>query len=397
MNAKPSLVQQVAFGGVWRSSGSARKAFAASPLSVFASSSHRRSERMALLAPVRPPCWPAPQPKQRMSYFPYRNVLPVKIPNGGWKVDLYPVEWDDEKRREEHFVAVLTMDSNVNKAINSKFVRDWRNTLDFMQANYPNYPLVFTSTGPTFSVGINFRQLMREEGEGQVNLLLSEVEELLKRVWTYPRPTVAAINGHAVADGLLLALACDSNVSVNDKQKRCLFGLTHIRVGLSLSPLLIELVRSRMPTNVATEWMLSDKVYTINEAHRVAVLNEILPVEPTDDDDSDDPFEHDIEDADFGPVQVPTRHEQWLRATFPNPKAPLIEKKLVERAVEIAGHLRLGSYDAYAQSKHLLLRPHLERAERVEKELSSGATPFGRVMPSFLRQQKRDDNNTKKS
>jgi enoyl-CoA hydratase len=60
--------------------------------------------------------------------------------------------------------------------------------------------------------------------------MLALLNQLFYRLYGLSVPTVAAINGHAIAGGLVLALACDWRVAIADG---ALFGLTEVSVGVA--------------------------------------------------------------------------------------------------------------------------------------------------------------------
>jgi enoyl-CoA hydratase len=60
------------------------------------------------------------------------------------------------------------------------------------------------------------------------------------RIFKYPRPTVAAINGHAIAGGLITALDCDFRVAARKPSK---FGLNEVPIGIPMPAAYVEIIR----------------------------------------------------------------------------------------------------------------------------------------------------------
>jgi enoyl-CoA hydratase len=70
-------------------------------------------------------------------------------------------------------------------------------------------------------------------------------------LFTFPRPKVAAINGHAYAGGLITALACDYRVAIDTAQ----FSLNEVPIGIPMPSIYIEIMRHAigpMPTSLLT-------------------------------------------------------------------------------------------------------------------------------------------------
>src|SRR5690349_10375897 len=68
--------------------------------------------------------------------------------------------------------------------------------------------LILTGTGSIFSAGVDLFRLTRD-GADYVGRFLPLLSRLVRTLFTFPRPVVAAVNGHAIAGGCVLVLACD--------------------------------------------------------------------------------------------------------------------------------------------------------------------------------------------
>jgi enoyl-CoA hydratase/carnithine racemase len=95
--------------------------------------------------------------------------------------------------------------------------------------------LVLTGEGDIFSAGLNVNEVLTESADS----VLDAFQATLLRVLECPLPTVAAVNGAAIAGGCLLACACDRRI-VADEAK---IGVTELRVGVAFPVLTVELMR----------------------------------------------------------------------------------------------------------------------------------------------------------
>ena len=68
--------------------------------------------------------------------------------------------------------------------------------------------LVITGSGSAFSAGVDLRRIL-DGGTPYTEQFLTALSRMFRAVFDHPRPTVAAVNGHAIAGGCVLALACD--------------------------------------------------------------------------------------------------------------------------------------------------------------------------------------------
>lgn len=100
-------------------------------------------------------------------------------------------------------------------------------------------PVVLTGTGTSFSAGVDLFRVVRE-GDSYVSRFLPALGDLLFELFTYPGPLVAAVNGHAVAGGALVAWCGDLRVMAEGKGR---IGVPELRVGVPFPAAAVEILR----------------------------------------------------------------------------------------------------------------------------------------------------------
>jgi enoyl-CoA hydratase/carnithine racemase len=100
---------------------------------------------------------------------------------------------------------------------------------------------------------------------------------LFEELWSLGKPTVARVQGYAIAGGFGLALACDLVVCSDDS----VFGTPEINVGLWPYMITVPLCRS-MPPKKALELMLTGRRVDAGEAERIGFVTRVVPVEGLD-------------------------------------------------------------------------------------------------------------------
>jgi enoyl-CoA hydratase len=98
--------------------------------------------------------------------------------------------------------------------------------------------LVVTGAGRVFSAGVDLNRVL-EGGADYTDRLVPAISEMLTAMFGYPGPTVAAINGAAIAGGCVLACACDRRLISPDAQ----IGATEVRVGVPFPAAALEVAR----------------------------------------------------------------------------------------------------------------------------------------------------------
>lgn len=98
-------------------------------------------------------------------------------------------------------------------------------------------PVVLTGTGKVFSAGVDLRRIV-DGGAEYVGEYLPALTETFLAVFDHPGPVVAAVNGHALAGGCVIAAACDVRF-----MSQGTIGLTELGVGVPFPTAAIEIMR----------------------------------------------------------------------------------------------------------------------------------------------------------
>lgn len=98
--------------------------------------------------------------------------------------------------------------------------------------------LVITGAGRAFSAGVDLKRVV-EGGADYTDRLVPALSDAFEAVYTYPGPTVAAVNGAAIAGGCVLACACDRRLITPDAQ----IGVTEVHVGVAFPVAALEVMR----------------------------------------------------------------------------------------------------------------------------------------------------------
>jgi enoyl-CoA hydratase len=132
--------------------------------------------------------------------------------------------------------------------------------------------VVLTGRDRFFSAGMDLKAapaLSRGEQRGTVD----GINRLFSGWYAFPRPVVAAVNGHAVAGGLILALCADRRIGADEGK----LGLTELRAGLPYPLAAISVVRAELSPSAARRLALGADLIDPAEALELGVLDELLP------------------------------------------------------------------------------------------------------------------------
>ena len=115
------------------------------------------------------------------------------------------MSWTIERRGR---VAVVTMNTNPVNAQNRAFFADLHEAFDRLERDHPDSPVVLTGTGTRFSAGLDLGEHFRlfAGDEAAVASWFQDYRATNMRLFTYPRPTVAAVNVKRLENGTWTAV-----------------------------------------------------------------------------------------------------------------------------------------------------------------------------------------------
>jgi enoyl-CoA hydratase len=176
---------------------------------------------------------------------------------------------------EQAGIATVAMRRPPANAIDIPFLEQLDDVLTTIEQRPDISAMVLTGSDKVFSAGLDLKR-MPDFSRAQQNRLIAVLNQALCRLYAMPMPVVAAMNGHAIAGGLVLALACDHRVAVDQD---ALFGLTEVRVGVPYPQAAITIVQTELAPAVARELVLVGKNHDPAEALALGMVDELRPAD----------------------------------------------------------------------------------------------------------------------
>ena len=168
-------------------------------------------------------------------------------------------------------VSIVTLNRPPVNAIDVPLLEELQRTFEQLAANGNASAVVFTGSGSCFSAGLDLQQLANSDPQRMRQLLLA-LNRTLLALFSFPRPLVGALNGHAIAGGMMLAMCCDYRIA---PRNACKLGLTEVRVGVTFPIAGLEVARQCL--NPPTLQHLAQIGRNINseEAYRRTIVDEL--------------------------------------------------------------------------------------------------------------------------
>ena len=172
----------------------------------------------------------------------------------------------------EDGIAQITMDDGKANAMNWGFFKEMGKRMDQAESDGAK-ALVITGRPGFFSGGLDLKLLPTLSASEMGDFLITFARTML-RVFSFPVPTIAAITGHAIAGGAMLAFACDRRFALDGPYR---IQMNETLIGIPLPSWMFLIARSAIPSRWRNEALLHARAYNPNEALERGILDAVAP------------------------------------------------------------------------------------------------------------------------
>jgi methylglutaconyl-CoA hydratase len=136
--------------------------------------------------------------------------------------------------------------------------------------------VVLTGAGKAFCAGLDLDELKNLLGKTQDENVedSSRMGRIFRRIYDFPLPTIAAVNGAAIAGGTGFATMCDFTLAVPEAK----FGYTEVRIGF-VPAIVSSMLVWQVGHKIARDLLLTGRLFDAAEAHRYGLVNEVVEPE----------------------------------------------------------------------------------------------------------------------
>ena len=167
-------------------------------------------------------------------------------------------------------IATVTIDRPKVNAINEHMVAELRDAFWDLAHKTDIKAVILTGEGSFFSFGFDIPEFMDCPKDEFQRFVLS-FSDLVQRIFVFPKPVIAALNGHAVAGGCILAIACDKRIMVSGKPK---IALNEIAIGATVFTSVTEILKFTVGQRKAQELLYTGRMCTAEEALDLGLVDE---------------------------------------------------------------------------------------------------------------------------
>ena len=160
-------------------------------------------------------------------------------------------------------------------AISIPMIAELQAALDEIEKTHTRV-VILTGTGKAFCAGIDldYLQAIGQQSAAENQDDSRRIAKMFRKVWSYSRPMIAAVNGHALAGGCGIATLCDFTLAVPEAK----FGYTEVKIGFLPAIVSVFLTR-QVGEKRARDLLLTGRLVEAAEAKELGLVNEIVPAE----------------------------------------------------------------------------------------------------------------------
>jgi methylglutaconyl-CoA hydratase len=170
-------------------------------------------------------------------------------------------------------IATITLSRPEKRnAISTEMMNDLMGALGEIETS-PVRVAILTGEGKAFSSGMDLAALKALATQSPAENLegARRFARLLRRIWSFPKPTIAAVNGAAIAGGCGIATLCDFTLAAPEAT----FGYPEVRIGFLPANVAVFLMR-QIAEKHARDLLLTGRIIDAAEAQRMGLVNQIV-------------------------------------------------------------------------------------------------------------------------
>ena len=176
----------------------------------------------------------------------------------------------------EDRVALITLNRPEKRnAVSFELVSELLAALDEIEKSSAQV-VIITGAGKAFCAGLDLEELKGLLGKTHEENVKdsARMAQLFRRIYDFPLPMIAAVNGAAIAGGTGIATMCDFTLAVPEAK----FGYTEVRIGF-VPAIVSSILVWQVGHKIARDLLMTGRIFDAAEAHRYGLVNEIVEPE----------------------------------------------------------------------------------------------------------------------
>ena len=172
--------------------------------------------------------------------------------------------------KKEENISVITLDDGKANVFSTKMSTDINECLD--EVSKEDGCIVLTGREGMFSAGFDLKTLQGGDMD-QIQEMTTTGFKLLSRIFSFPRPVIAACSGHGIALGTFLLCCCDYRIGIKGD---FMLGANEMRTNMVIPPPILELIKFRVTQSHKYRAVLGAEMYTFENAKEAGLIDEVV-------------------------------------------------------------------------------------------------------------------------
>ncbi|MFQ5787129.1 MAG: enoyl-CoA hydratase/isomerase family protein [Thermodesulfobacteriota bacterium] len=169
-------------------------------------------------------------------------------------------------------IAEIVIDRPKVNALNEIVVEELNQTFRTLSKDSDTRAIILSGNGSFFSFGFDVPELYSYPKEAFLKFVF-KFSDLLKNIFLFPKPVIAALNGHTIAGGACVALACDYRLMVQENAK---ISFNEITFGSTLFSTVVDILKFLVGAKNSSTIIYSGMMYTAEEAIKLGLIEQVV-------------------------------------------------------------------------------------------------------------------------
>ena len=167
-------------------------------------------------------------------------------------------------------ISIITLDDGKANVFSPKMIQDVNECLDKVPTE--SGALIITGREGMFSAGFDLKIISAGDIQATMDMSLSGFK-LLSRIFSFPRPVLAACSGHGIALGTFLLCCCDYRIGVKGD---FMIGANEMRTNMVIPIPILELISHRVSSSHKYRAILGAEMYSLQNGVEAGLIDEIV-------------------------------------------------------------------------------------------------------------------------
>jgi len=175
--------------------------------------------------------------------------------------------------KKEDDISILVLDDGKANVFSAEMSKQVNDCLD--QVETEKGCLIITGKEGMFSAGLDLKTIQSGDVD-KIMKMSTNAFKLLARIFSFPRPVIAACSGHGIALGTFLLCCCDYRIGVKGE---FMLGANEMRTNMVIPTPILELIKFRVNDSHKYRAVLGAEMYTLEQAIEPGLIDEVVKPE----------------------------------------------------------------------------------------------------------------------